>query len=252
VQHVMFLTNQPVLAIGIELILKPDGEFKPTIVLEDDPNALSILTFAQAGIVVIDFAPEDNFPLLFRLRRELPEFRIVIWSRKISPEAVYQLVNIGVKGVFLSSSRPGTFLECIRTVASGGTWFDKELNTSLVDFRTAALSPREAQLVIMVSQGLKNKEIADALGLSNCTVRMYMSALFRKLGVKDRYELAIYGARHLLGSHEQGARSSGADMAEAGNMRLMILERPNYIPSREPQRAGPRRVSFRATSTKRA
>lgn len=245
-QHVMFLTNQPVLAIGIELILKPYESFKPTIISEDDPNSFSMLRSAQTGIVLLDFEPEDNFPLLFRLRREFPEFRIVIWSKKIAPEVVYQLMTIGVQGVFLSSSTPEAFLECIRTVASGGTWFDKELDTSLAGFRTAALTLRETQLVIMVSQGRKNKEIAAALGLSNSTVRMYMSALFRKLGAKDRYELAIYGARNILGSHEQRTGSPDADTADAGNMRLMFLERPDQ-PSR-----GPRPVSFRAASSRRA
>ena len=63
--------------------------------------------------------------------------------------------------------------------------------------RRYSLTRREGQLVSLLSQGLKNKEIATALTISEGTVKVYLSRLFQKLGVKDRFELALYGLKNL-------------------------------------------------------
>ena len=63
--------------------------------------------------------------------------------------------------------------------------------------RSSLVTRREGQLVALLSQGLKNKEIASALTISEWTVRNYISRLSQKLGVKDRFDLALYGLRNL-------------------------------------------------------
>src|SRR5208283_3565117 len=75
--------------------------------------------------------------------------------------------------------------------------FDKTLTASFLSAKMIALTKREGQLVTLLSQGLKNKEIATALSISEGTVKVYMSRLFQKLGVKDRFELALYGLKNL-------------------------------------------------------
>jgi DNA-binding NarL/FixJ family response regulator len=64
------------------------------------------------------------------------------------------------------------------------------------EIRRAALTAREAQLVRLLSLGLKNREIAATLSVTEGTVKVYLSRLFAKLGVKDRFELALYGMRN--------------------------------------------------------
>ena len=63
--------------------------------------------------------------------------------------------------------------------------------------RSYSLTPRQGQLVALLTQGLKNKEIASKLNISEGTVKVYMSRMFQKLGVKDRFELALYGLKNL-------------------------------------------------------
>jgi DNA-binding CsgD family transcriptional regulator len=63
--------------------------------------------------------------------------------------------------------------------------------------RRYSLTRREGQLVTLLAQGLKNKEIATSLNISEGTVKVYLSRLFQKLGVKDRFELALYGLKNL-------------------------------------------------------
>jgi DNA-binding NarL/FixJ family response regulator len=85
----------------------------------------------------------------------------------------------------------------MRIVAAGGLWFDEALEASLRNVKRITLTPRQSQLVNLLTTGLKNKEIAGALFLSEGAVKVYLSRLFQKLGVKDRFELALYGLKNM-------------------------------------------------------
>jgi DNA-binding CsgD family transcriptional regulator len=68
------------------------------------------------------------------------------------------------------------------------------------------LSRRQSQILALLVQGLKNKEIATQLGISEGTVKCYLTKLFDKVGAKDRFELALFGLRNLRGLVYSGAR----------------------------------------------
>src|SRR5262249_39166886 len=95
-------------------------------------------------------------------------------------------------------------ISALQQVAEGKMFFEQSLVSDFLEARTVDLTPRESQLVPLVAKGLKNREIALALELSESTVRIYLSALFRKLGVRDRHELAIYAMKTLPSGREMG------------------------------------------------
>ena len=102
-------------------------------------------------------------------------------------------------------------MRCLRKVAEGELWFDRDLLASLLQFRSVRLSPRERQLLDFVSTGFSNKRIAGSLGISEGTVKIYFSKLFRKVGVGDRFELALLALKNR--SADQRLRSGGAHSA---------------------------------------
>jgi len=67
------------------------------------------------------------------------------------------------------------------------------------------LTGREGQLVALIAQGLKNKELAYALGITEGTVKVYLSRVFKKLGVNDRFDLALYAIRNVVTGQNAGA-----------------------------------------------
>jgi DNA-binding NarL/FixJ family response regulator len=140
----------------------------------------------------------------------------------------YQSLKAGVCGIIRASAVPEQLIECLRTVNAGERWCDDDLKMALFNAKTAVLSPRESQLVVLVSQGLKNKEISGALAISESTVRIYMSALFQRLGIKDRYELAIYGIRTFMQDPRVPAILDPALAASDGKtpIRFLLLEKP--------------------------
>jgi DNA-binding CsgD family transcriptional regulator len=116
-------------------------------------------------------------------------------------------------------------------VQAGELWFEKALTDSFLCARRVALTQREGQLVSLLSQGLKNKEIATTLMISEGTVKVYLSRLFQKVGVKDRFELALFGLKNLttgqLPVAEKGQRSGVNPMP---GLRSLVLERPSDRP----------------------
>ena len=133
-------------------------------------------------------------------------------------------------------------VKCLQKVQAGELWFEKALTDSFLCARRVALTQREGQLVSLLSQGLKNKEIATTLMISEGTVKVYLSRLFQKVGVKDRFELALFGLKNLttgqLPVGEKGQRLGASAMP---GLRSLVLDRP-LEPQRvqqEPQRFGP-------------
>jgi DNA-binding CsgD family transcriptional regulator len=91
-----------------------------------------------------------------------------------------------------------------------------------------ALTRREGQLISLLSQGLKNKEIATALNISEGTVKVYLSRLFQKVGVKDRFELALFGLKNLTAA--QGAameKPAQPPLGRTPGLRSLVLEHPS-------------------------
>ena len=112
-----------------------------------------------------------------------------------------------------------------------------------VSRRPIALTKREGQLVSLLSQGLKNKEIASMLLISEGTVKVYLSRLFQKVGVKDRFELALYGLKNLTTGHGtlekapvSSERSSVPEALPMQDLRALFLEKSSLRMSVPPPR----------------
>jgi DNA-binding NarL/FixJ family response regulator len=117
--------------------------------------------------------------------------------RTIPRELAHQAMALGVRGILRKNLPIDLFLKCLHKVLEGEVWFEKSLTSAFFAAPVVRLSKREGQLVSLLAQGMKNKEIAYQLSLSEGTVKVYLSRLFEKLGVKDRFELALYGLRNL-------------------------------------------------------
>lgn len=133
---------------------------------------------------------------------------IVILTAAIDDSSLVEAGTLGVRGMVLKNSDPAYLLECLDRVRSGGTWIDPELSARTQELteaygerRRPALAPRERQLIRFVRQGLRNREIAKELGVTEGTVKVYLHGVFDKLGVSSRTELAIRADEFLAESY---------------------------------------------------
>ncbi len=233
--RVLLFTDEPVLARGFIGIVASVPGFDPVSVCHTTAELAETVPKLIPEVLLIDLTPDITFGILTQLQRDLPNCRIVLWVRTISTELAYQAMELGVRGVLRKTLAPELLLKCLTKVCEGELWFDKNLTASFLSAKMVALTKRESQLVALLSQGLKNKEIAATLQISEGTVKVYLSRLFQKVGVKDRFELALYGLRNLQNmTGEAPADSSpqpktigrARNPAHAQWLRSLVMEKP--------------------------
>jgi DNA-binding NarL/FixJ family response regulator len=127
----------------------------------------------------------------------LPEVKVLILTAYDDDAYVRGLVAAGIAGYVLKDEAPDALIDAVRSVANGGTWFSRQLVAKLVrpvDARTygVRLTPRERELLDLLSLGLDNVHIANRLHLGEQTVRNYLSRLYSKLGVRSRAAAIVW------------------------------------------------------------
>jgi DNA-binding CsgD family transcriptional regulator len=136
-------------------------------------------------------------------------------------------MGLGVRGILRKTLPADLQVKCLQKVNEGELWFEKALTDSFLAAKRVVLSQREGQLITLLSHGLKNKEIASTLQISEGTVKVYLSRLFQKVGVKDRFELALFGLKNLTAGHAQPSeKPSHLNNAPIPHLRSLVLERP--------------------------
>jgi DNA-binding NarL/FixJ family response regulator len=178
-------------------------------------------------ILLLDLTPEVTFGVLSEIKRAVQECKLVLWVNAISTELAFQAMGLGVRGILRKTLPAELQVKCLQKVYEGELWFEKALTDSFLAAKRVVLSQREGQLITLLSHGLKNKEIASTLLISEGTVKVYLSRLFQKVGVKDRFELALFGLKNLTAGQAQITEKPGSSAAAPmPSLRSLVLERP--------------------------
>ena len=221
--RVLLYSDQPILATGLQAVLQAAGGFDLVSTCSSVPALISRLSAEQTDIALLDLTPEITFGRLSELRRGVSGCKIVLWVNTISTELAFQAMGLGIRGILRKTLPTELQIKCLLKVHAGEMWFEKALTDSFLSARRIALTQREGQLVSLLSQGLKNKEIATALMISEGTVKVYLSRLFQKVGVKDRFELALFGLKNLTTSQGTAVEKSNPGEKVQG-LRSLVLE----------------------------
>ncbi|MEO8595246.1 MAG: response regulator transcription factor [Candidatus Solibacter sp.] len=240
--RVLLYSDEPILAKGLESVLRQVEDFELLPTSNSLASLMEQITQGSPDLVLMDLTPEISFAVLSDMKHAMSRSRIVLWVNSISTELAFQAMGLGVRGILRKTLPTELQVKCLQKVQSGELWFEKALTDSFLCARRVALTQREGQLVSLLSQGLKNKEIATTLMISEGTVKVYLSRLFQKVGVKDRFELALFGLKNLTtGQLPVGDKGQRVGASLMPGLRSLVLDRP-MEPQRvqqEPQRFGP-------------
>lgn len=190
--------TQPVTIEGLQSLLRDCADLK---VVGSATNLFSGLELVQSqtpSIVIIDkaFGVPAIMDWLANLRAT--DTRSVVWGVSLNEAEALRIMQAGAQGVMRKTADASTVVACLRAVAAGSTWMEDSL---LGDSEKAArhsrsnLTPREHQVVELVEQGLKNKDIAMSMGIRPGTVKIHLKHIFEKTGIRGRYGLALSGLR---------------------------------------------------------
>ena len=192
--------DHPIILSGLEAMLRGSG-FVIAGSVTDGAGALATVRKDPPDILLLDVRMPTlgGVEVLRLLRAEGVRVPVVLLTASLDDGHLLEAMRLGVDGIVLKEAAHTRLLECLEAVARGGTWIDACV---LERWREAAarggprspldgLAPRERQLAQMVARGLRNREIGDALGLSEGSVKVFLHRIYRKLRVGSRTELAL-------------------------------------------------------------
>ena len=164
------------------------------------PCAMDAVRELQPSMLIVDraFGIQAVTDWIGALRISQPAMAIMAWSSAVSEIDAVRLLQAGAQGVMRKTAPLSDLLNCIRSVAAGGTWMDDDMLRETARPVTPERSPltfREMQVMELVERGMKNKEIGAQLGIRSGTVKIHLKHIFEKTGIRGRYGLALSGLR---------------------------------------------------------
>lgn len=192
--------TQPVTAEGLKMLLGscPDLEFSE--VVDHLDSAASMLRRSSIDILIVDKGLGMHAVLdwLNDLKMAERSPAIVVWGVSITEAEALRFLQAGARGIIRKTADLSSLLGCLRTVASGRSWMEDSVFRDSIRperYPHSELTAREHQVLQLVEQGCKNKEIAIELGIRPGTVKIHLKHIFEKTGVRGRYGLAISGLK---------------------------------------------------------
>lgn len=185
-----------------------------TIVKQTNRCADALSEVAEKpDVLVVNLPLADGTDELPQLLEANEGLRLLVLTSEHGPEVHRTAVDLGATGLVQKDQPPEVLVKAIKKVHAGEAWFDRSAiaevlmdisrangrkRADAVEPGIAELTKREREVVTLVAQGLKNRQVADQLFISDVTVRHHLTSIFSKLGVSDRLELMIYAFRHGL------------------------------------------------------
>ena len=204
IKTVCICDTQPVTAEGVRTLLggSPDLVFAETS--DSLAHALELVRRTAPNVLMLDkaFGIQAILEWLTDLKAnessEHPPTAVVVWGVSVTEAEALRFLQAGAKGILRKTAGIPVVLACLRTVALGRSWMEDCVfrDSSRADrYPRGELTSREQQVLELVEQGFKNKEIANELGIRPGTVKIHLKHIFEKTGVRGRYGLALSGLK---------------------------------------------------------
>jgi two-component system nitrate/nitrite response regulator NarL len=200
IKRVSVCDTQPVTAEGVRTLLagSPDMVFAETS--ESLAQAMDLVRRTSPDVLMLDkaFGIQAILEWLTDLKTNDFATAIVIWGVSVTEAEALRFLQAGARGILRKTASIPVVLACLRTVALGRSWMEDCVfrDSARADrYPRSELTSREQQVLELVEQGYKNKEIALDLGIRPGTVKIHLKHIFEKTGVRGRYGLALNGLK---------------------------------------------------------
>lgn len=195
--------NNTMRSVLVELINNAPG-YRCACACASSTEALSVVPKHHPDVALMDIhlPDESGIACTARLTQKLPALQVIMVTVYKDTDLIFQALKAGASGYILKRSRPQEIIDAIAEVRAGGAPMTSEIARMVVrSFQGPAPGPdpegltgREAEILMLVAEGLSNKEIAQKANISAGTVRIHLGHIFKKLHVRCRTEAA---ARYL-------------------------------------------------------
>jgi two-component system, NarL family, nitrate/nitrite response regulator NarL len=219
--RIVVADDHPIFRDGLCKLLALEEDFEVVAQAQDGRQVLEILQRCEPDILLLDLRMPglDGLGTLQELQAKRNKIRVIVLTASDDKNEFVQAMKLGTSGIVLKQTATELLIKSIRKVHAGEIWLDSHTTAAVIRQFVAAeeappppppsmpaprererspLSQREREIVALVAQGFKNKEMAEKMFISEQTVKNHLHNIFDKLGVSDRLELALYAIHNNL------------------------------------------------------
>jgi DNA-binding NarL/FixJ family response regulator len=208
--RILVADDHPIVREGIRKLLALEDDIEVVGEANDGHEALELINQLHPDVVLLDLKMPgmDGLGVLQTLQQVKQTSKIIVLTASEDKNEWVQAMKLGCSGIVVKQTVPELITKSIRKVYEGEIWLDSHttaavmrqfaspsegmLPTGVKDRERSPLSTREREIVGLVAQGYRNKEMAEKMFISEQTVKNHLHNIFDKLGVSDRLELALY------------------------------------------------------------
>jgi DNA-binding NarL/FixJ family response regulator len=209
---VMIVDDHVVIRSGLRMLIEHDQQMRVVAMAGNQAEALERAAKEKPNVIVLDLllGDEDALAFLPELCEASPDSRVLVLTGVQNPDAHRRAIRRGAMGIVLKEHAADQLLKAIEKVNKGEVWIERSMMGSMIQelsrpplvdpelVKIESLTEREREVIALVGEGLKNKQVGERLFISETTVTHHLSSVFSKLDVSDRLELIIYAFRHGL------------------------------------------------------
>ena len=218
--RIVVADDHPIFRDGLCKLLALEQDFEVVAQAQDGRQVLDILQQLEPDILLLDLKMPglDGLTTLQKLQSARNKTRVIVLTASDDKNEFVQAMKLGTSGIVLKQTATELLIKSIRKVHAGEIWLDSHTTAAVIrqfvaaeeapapppipaatrDRERSPLSQREREIVALVAQGFKNKEMAEKMFISEQTVKNHLHNIFDKLGVSDRLELALYAIHNNL------------------------------------------------------
>jgi DNA-binding NarL/FixJ family response regulator len=217
--RIVVADDHPIFRDGLCRLLALEEDFIIVAQAQDGREVLQVLQDYEPDILLLDLKMPnlDGLATLQKLQASRNKTKVIVLTASEDKNEFVQAVKFGTSGIVLKQTATELLIKSIRKVHAGEIWLDSNTTAAVMrqfsstdegppapmpsggrDRERSPLSQREREIVSLVAQGFKNKEMAEKMFISEQTVKNHLHNIFDKLGVSDRLELALYAIHNNL------------------------------------------------------
>jgi DNA-binding NarL/FixJ family response regulator len=196
--------DHPLILNGLENLFRPEKDFEVLARCTDGIETLQAVRKHRPDVLVLDIRMpgKGGLDVAREMKKEKLPTRIVLLTAVLDEGELLEAIRLGVQGIVLKEMAPQMLLRCIRKVYAGEQWIELRSAAQALEkmLRREAgarevasiLTPQEITIVRMIASGLRNKEVASKLYISEGTVKVHLHNIYEKLHVNSRVALLRY------------------------------------------------------------
>jgi DNA-binding NarL/FixJ family response regulator len=196
--------DHPLILDALEQLFSLERDFQVLARCQDGAEALKAIDYYKPDVLILDLRMprKDGRAVLREMQQAQCSTRVVLLTAAVEESEVLEAIRLGVHGVVLKEMAAHLLVECVRKVHAGGQWVERRsasqaINTLLRHRNSqrdmaSILTRREQEIMRLVAKGIRNQSVAEALCISEGTVKIHLHNIYKKLHIDSRLALSLY------------------------------------------------------------